>query len=206
MNELNDNIADDDDDDEFIDPDLLSYSTSTRGGEQLIYLNKVYQTIGRAIRHCVHYEIASESNPFPEVEVFRYVVTLQNKNELTIEELLYKKAEQKYILIKKVERGLKEIAIDCPINYNGNILPEEVKKFDKCNGIKECPANCDFTKCSYLCDDKVLNLKYYDNTTNLYKKINRINLDFTTFTNELARPEINNIKDIIKTYHRSTNF
>jgi len=42
MNELNDNIADDDDD-EFIDPDLLSYSTSTRGGEQLIYLNKVYQ-------------------------------------------------------------------------------------------------------------------------------------------------------------------
>jgi len=43
MNELNDNIADNDDDDEFIDPDLLSYSTSTRRGEQLIYLNKVYQ-------------------------------------------------------------------------------------------------------------------------------------------------------------------
>ena len=165
-------------------------------------LNKVYQTIGRAIRHCVHYEIASESNPFPEVEVFRYVVTLPNKSELTIEELLYKKAEQKYILIKKVERGLKEIAIDCPINYNGNILPEEVKKFEKCNGIKECPSKCDFTKCSYLCDDKVLNLKYYDNTTNLYKKINRINLDFTTFTNELARPEINNIKEIIKTLYR----
>jgi len=37
MNELNDNIADVDDD-EFIDPDLLCYSTSTRGGEQLIYL------------------------------------------------------------------------------------------------------------------------------------------------------------------------
>ena len=29
--------------DEFIDPELLSYSISTRGGEQLIYLNKVYQ-------------------------------------------------------------------------------------------------------------------------------------------------------------------
>ena len=43
INELNDNIADDDDDDEFIDPDLLSYSTSTRGGEELIYLNKVNQ-------------------------------------------------------------------------------------------------------------------------------------------------------------------
>jgi len=37
MNELNNDIADDDD--EFIDPDLLSYSPSTRSGDQLIYLN-----------------------------------------------------------------------------------------------------------------------------------------------------------------------
>ena len=35
MNELNNIIADDDD--EFIDPDLLSYSASTRGG--VIYFN-----------------------------------------------------------------------------------------------------------------------------------------------------------------------
>ena len=26
-----------------IDPELISYSTTTRGGEQMIYLNKVYQ-------------------------------------------------------------------------------------------------------------------------------------------------------------------
>ena len=165
-------------------------------------LNKVYQTIGRAIRHCVHNEIASETNPFPEVDVFKYVVTLPNTDELSIEELLYKKAEQKYILIKKVERALKEVAIDCPINYNGNILPEEVKKFENCNGIKECPVRCDFTKCNYLCEDKSLNLKYYDNTTKLYKTIKRIDLDYSTFTNELARPEINNIKQIIKTLYR----
>jgi len=165
-------------------------------------LNKVYQTIGRAIRHCVHNEIASETNPFPEVDVFKYVVTLPNTDELSIEELLYKKAEQKYILIKKVERALKEVAIDCPINYNGNVLPEEVKKFQNCNGIKECPVRCDFTKCNYLCEDKSLNLKYYDNTTKLYKIIKRIDLDYSTFTNELARPEINNIKQIIKTLYR----
>ena len=165
-------------------------------------LNKVYQTIGRAIRHCVHNEIASETNPFPEVDVFKYVVTLPNTEELSIEELLYKKAEQKYILIKKVERALKEVAIDCPINYNGNVLPEEVKKFENCNSIKECPVRCDFTKCNYLCEDKSLNLKYYDNTTKLYKTIKRIDLDYSTFTNELARPEINNIKQIIKTLYR----
>ena len=28
---------------EEIDPDLVSYTFSTRGGDQLIYLNKVYQ-------------------------------------------------------------------------------------------------------------------------------------------------------------------
>ena len=165
-------------------------------------LNKVYQTIGRAIRHCVHYELMTESNPYPKVDVFKYTVSLPDKNNLSIEEVLYAKAEKKYILIKKVERALKEVSIDCPINYNGNVLPEEVTKYQNCNGIKECPAKCDFTTCNYLCDDKTLNLKYYDRTTNLYKKINRIDLDYSTFTNELARPEINNIKQIIKSLYR----
>ena len=30
---------------EEIDPDLVSYTFSTRGGDQLIYLNKVYQIL-----------------------------------------------------------------------------------------------------------------------------------------------------------------
>ena len=42
MNELNHDIDDDAIANEFIDPELILYSTSTRGGEQLIYLNKVY--------------------------------------------------------------------------------------------------------------------------------------------------------------------
>lgn len=170
-------------------------------------LNKVYQTIGRAIRHCVHYELMTEQNQYPKVDVFKYTVTLPDKNNLSIEEILYSKAEKKYYLIKKIERALKEISIDCPINYNGNVLPEEVKQYENCDGIKQsnnkaCPVKCDFTKCNYTCDDKSLNLKYYDRTTNLYKKINRIDLDFSTFTNNLAKPEINNIKQLIKTLYR----
>ena len=43
MDELNHDIDDDAIANEYIDPDLIFYSTSTRGGEQLIYLNKVYQ-------------------------------------------------------------------------------------------------------------------------------------------------------------------
>ena len=41
MNELNHDIDDDAIANEFIDPELILYSTSTRGGEQLTYLNKV---------------------------------------------------------------------------------------------------------------------------------------------------------------------
>jgi len=43
MNKLNHDIDDDAIDNEFIDPELIFYSTSTRGREQLLYLNKVYQ-------------------------------------------------------------------------------------------------------------------------------------------------------------------
>jgi hypothetical protein len=34
-------IEDDNEDLNEIDPELISYSTTTRGGEQMIYLNKV---------------------------------------------------------------------------------------------------------------------------------------------------------------------
>jgi hypothetical protein len=31
-------------------------------------------------------------------------------------------------MIKKIERIMKEVTIDCALNYNGNIFPEEVEK------------------------------------------------------------------------------
>ena len=72
----------------------------------------------------------NEDNKFPEVEVYKYVVAVDNG--LSNEEDLYRKAEKKHILIKKVERALKEIAIDCPLNKSGNIFEEEVKIYEKC--------------------------------------------------------------------------
>ena len=59
------------------------------------------------------------------------------------------------------------ISTDIPINYNGNIFPEEVKKYKDCippieygkltDKAKEtallCPAACDFQKCEYKCFD-----------------------------------------------------
>jgi hypothetical protein len=41
---------------EKIDPDLISYTFSTRGGDQLIYLNKVYQIKRSYLLLLVHFE------------------------------------------------------------------------------------------------------------------------------------------------------
>jgi len=172
-------------------------------------LGKVHQAIGRAIRQCKHYKVTNDKNPFPTVSIYKYVVSL--KNGLSSEEELYQKAELKYLLIKKTERALKEIAIDCPINYHGNIFPEETEKYKKCVPVEQtknnktkdmCPEICDFTDCEFICKDKKLNLDYYDKTRNIYKKISKNELDYTTFTNSLARDEIDYAKTKIKELYK----
>jgi hypothetical protein len=161
-------------------------------------LGKVDQVVGRAIRHCSHYKLMNEQNKFPLVNVYKYVVTLDN--ELSTEEELYKKAELKYLLIKKVERAMKEIAIDCPLNVHGNIFPEEVEKFKDCGkpGKEPCPAICDYSSCEYKCNDIKLNAEYYDPQRKIYKRIPKDKLDYSTFTHALARNEIEYAKKRIK--------
>ena len=170
-------------------------------------LPKVEQVIGRAIRMCVHKDSINENNKFPKVHVYRYVVA--RNNELTSDELLYKKAEEKYLLVKEVERGLKEVAIDCPLLLNANMFPEEIEKYKGCvpptlENVKKkkliCPALCDFKECSFKCDDKKLNDKYWDGTK--YKKLPINEIDYNTFNDELAKFEISQVKSKIKDLYR----
>ena len=161
-------------------------------------LGKVDQVIGRAIRYCSHYKLMNENNIFPEVKIYKYAVSIPNG--LSSEEELYQKAELKYLLIKKVERCLKEVSIDCPLNMYGNMFKEEIEKYAKCGekGEIECPALCDYTKCNYKCDDIKLNAQYYDPERNIYRSIEKNKLDYTTFTIGLARNEIDYSKKKIK--------
>jgi hypothetical protein len=161
-------------------------------------LGKVDQTVGRAIRNCSHYKLMNEANKFPKVNVYKYVIT--TTEGLSTEEELYQKAEHKYLLIKRVERALKEIAIDCPLNTNGNMFKEEIENHAHCGepGQDPCPSVCDYTKCHYKCDDILLNNEFYDPHRKMYKKITKNNLDYSTFTNTLARDEIEYAKTKIK--------
>ena len=181
-------------------------------------LGKIYQAIGRVIRQCKHYKLINEDNKNPEVNVYRYVVSDKN---ITNEELLYKKAELKYIIVKKIEKVLKETALDCPLLYNGNIFPEELKKYDKCIPIDEykklnykerdekilCPEICNYEKCMYKCidnrDNKDLD-NLYDDKNLTYNK-NKI-IDDSTFNISYSKYELNIIKDTIKYIFKFKNY
>lgn len=160
---------------------------------------RVDQVVGRGIRWCSHYKVMSKENPYPVVNVYKYVVAVENG--LSTEEELYKKAEMKYKLIKKIERAMKEIAIDCPLNIHHNMFKEEIEQYKDCkenDPENPCPAICDYTKCDYKCDNVKLNAQYYDPSRGIYKKISKEKLDYSTFTHGLARNEIEYAKSKIK--------
>lgn len=162
-------------------------------------LGRIDQVVGRGIRSCSHHKLMNDENKFPLVDVYKYVITL-NQKSLSTEEELYKKAEYKYLLIKKIERAMKEVAIDCPLNVYGNMFKEEYEKYKHCNekGYELCPTICDYSKCNYKCNDIKLNTEYYDPQRYIYKKISRDNLDYSTFVDSLARNEIEYAKIKIK--------
>jgi superfamily II DNA or RNA helicase len=171
-------------------------------------LGRVDQVVGRAIRECSHMNLVNDNNLYPEVGVYKYTVTIKNK--LSSEEELYKKAELKHILIKKIERVLKENAIDCPLNYNGNIFKDEIEKYKNCiplynldknmiNDINQiCPSKCDYEKCEFICSNKKLNNDYYNYDNQEYKYLSKDKLDYSTFTSSIANSEINYSKKKIK--------
>ena len=178
-----------------------------------VYYNfaRVQQVVGRAIRLCKHYRVMTEEDPYPEVKIYKYVVSLSDTDKsgtLSSEEDLYRKAELKYLLVKKVERSIKEAAIDCPINYHANVFPEEVEASKGCRNplhkgdAKLCTMLCDFEECDFKCYDHKLYLKYYDKDRKLFKKISKSELDYTTFTSENAKKEIEETLEKIKELFR----
>ena len=126
--------------------------------------SKLEQIIGRAMRYRSHIDLPeSERN----VYIRRYVVSLpessitfinnegiMEKSKWSVEELEYQKDEKNHIVIKKIERMIKMIALDCNKNHD---------KFPKSqyNNTREC----DYMDCDYEClfDD-------YD-FKNIYKDI-----------------------------------
>jgi len=169
----------------------------------------IEQVIGRVIRLCAHQNVININNKYPSVNVYKYVISL--KNELSSDELLYQKAEIKYLTIKEIERALKESAFDCPLLLHSNMFPEEIEKYKDCvyptlenikSGKTICPALCDFKPCTFKCESKSLNNKLWDKNKLTYKLLSNDEIDYNTFNNQLAEYEIISIKNKIKDLFR----
>lgn len=170
-------------------------------------LGRTDQAIGRAIRFCKHYLLSTPENPYPTVDVYKYVA-MYKENELSYEEKKYLLAELKYKLVKETEKIMMEEAIDCPNNYPENVFSEELKKYADCGqkGTEPCPAVCGYQSCDFKCSDKTLNRKYYDEKRHIYKRLKKDEFDFSTFSPELAREEIDQCKSNIKDLFRLSSF
>jgi hypothetical protein len=173
-------------------------------------LGRVTQVIGRAIRYCVHNDVMTEKNPYPEVLVYKYVVSLDR--EVSTEIKLYIKSEKKLMLIKKLERVMKEIAIDCPINYQSNMFIEEHNASKNCIKPEDIRSNkdktknvctdlCDFLPCKYTCEDPKLSA-LYDPSNLIYKRLEKEKLDYSTFLVKYAINEINYAKNKVKELYK----
>ena len=161
----------------------------------------IEQIIGRGIRHCSHNGLIGENR---NVYIFKYVASLpEKKYKESAEEKIYRETEKAHIIVKQIERGLKEGAIDCILNKKGNVFPEEIKEFKNCNNKnnkKLCDKKCDYMECDYNCDYEIPKDK-----DNYYKVLNLKELNKDTYTINFAKSEINNIIDIIKDIYKESH-
>ena len=169
---------------------------------------RLYQVIGRASRFCSHKDLPENDR---NVTVFKYCSTapaniqndITNSNadmnglynnpyyerlynmdffRETSDEKIYRRIERKDILVKKVERILKESAVDCQINKNINHYITDIGK----DGTREC----DYTDCDYKCLD--INTDYLD----------RKSIDYDTYNIKFDEVKIRNIQKIIYSLYR----
>jgi superfamily II DNA or RNA helicase len=97
------------------------------------------QAIGRGIRAFSHDDLSPEER---YVKIFRHASIPKDETIESINFLMYKISEDKEFKIKAIERVVKEISVNCALNWERNNLPTD----------KDGSRECDYTKCEYTCD------------------------------------------------------
>ena len=130
-------------------------------------ISRTEQIIGRAVRNCSHKDLKFKER---NVEIYLYS-TLLNNNIESVDSYIYRYSELKAVKIGNVSRFLKEISVDCLLNYDmqkydANIMNLNVVQNLSSNisinyqvGNKPYTYNCDFKEnCSYYCNPmKIIN-------------------------------------------------
>jgi superfamily II DNA or RNA helicase len=150
-------------------------------------LSRIQQIIGRGVRNRSHQDLDYNEQ---KVEIYKYISISENEDKdfVFIDEIKYILSEDKDKSIKKVERLLKTIAIDCSLNRPRNII----------NGV-DGSRECDYDVCDYTCEGKGLVITGSDNTTNKYSKNTReIKFVSDNLIDVIEKKEIISLDDILK--------
>ena len=80
-------------------------------------MSRLEQVIGRAVRFCSHKDVRKSKQ---YVDIYIYIA-VHPKEDMTIDKYILEMAYKKQEIISKFEMALKETAVDCKLNYHGNV-------------------------------------------------------------------------------------
>ncbi|AYV78881.1 MAG: DEAD/SNF2-like helicase [Edafosvirus sp.] len=89
-------------------------------------LVRITQMIGRAIRQCSHKHLPMEDR---HVDVYFYKSVRTNSDKWTTDQYIENIARSKDAVIQSFLDAMKEVAVDCSLNKNHNMLVEQYKCF-----------------------------------------------------------------------------
>ena len=111
------------------------------------------QAIARAVRYRSHDDLI-QTGIIPIVEIYQHGAILEDKQTQSVDVLMNKLSKEKDILIRKMDRVIKEISFDCPLTFERNYR----------DGVEDS-RDCDYSFCDYKCDESNLDRTISDVST-----------------------------------------
>ena len=135
-------------------------------------LSRIDQAVGRAIRNCSHIDLPLKERT---VNVYLYVASnptiMKERRIETIDEYMYRKAENKDITIKRIDNILHRNAVDCMLNKRGNILTDrQISEYfpeGLVKGYQDGSRECMYDRCEYTCNTDESELPENKDTYNM---------------------------------------
>jgi hypothetical protein len=119
------------------------------------------QAIARAVRYRSHTDLI-QAGIIPVVQIYQHGVILDDKQVQSVDVLMINLSKEKDILIRKMDRMIKEISFDCPLTFERNYRNET-----------DNSRACDYSACDYKCDESGLEPTTLDvSTYQLYYQSN----------------------------------
>ena len=112
---------------------IILGSPSIKEGVTLLRISEVHilepywnyslleQVIGRAVRYCSHKDMPKSRR---KVNIYLYLA-IHKTNKKTIDTYILDLANKKKNIIDQFEKALKEVAVDCKLNYHGNVYSKK---------------------------------------------------------------------------------